>query len=101
LWLSREGGDLGWKPEEEGLAPTGIAYPEFGRDHLAGAVNQPHLVKRILEEGHEISNHGYRHMAFGTHRIIYGSRAHFNTIKEVSEDLGDFMLSSGTGSTIP
>jgi len=63
-------------------------YPEFGQDQLAGAANQPDLIRRILEEGHEISNHGYRHVAFGPRRVIYGSRTHFMTLAEVLEDLG-------------
>ncbi|HHV79235.1 MAG TPA: polysaccharide deacetylase family protein [Firmicutes bacterium] len=62
-------------------------YPEFGQDQLAGVANQPDLVRKILMAGHELSNHGYRHMAFGPQPIIYGSRAYFRTIEEVITDL--------------
>ncbi len=62
-------------------------YPQFGIDSLAGAANQKELVNKILSQGHEISNHGYRHVAFGPERIIYNSRAHFSTKEQVLEDL--------------
>ena len=39
-------------------------YPEFGKDKLAGAKNQPELVRAILEGGHELSNHGSTHRLF-------------------------------------
>lgn len=62
-------------------------YPQFGQDSLAGAANQKDLVRKILENGHEISNHGYRHVAFGPERIVYGSRAHFTGRDQVLNDL--------------
>ena len=62
-------------------------YPQFEMDHLAGAVNQPELVRRILAEGHEISNHGYAHRLFGPMRAVYGERHHFQNLSEVVDDL--------------
>jgi len=68
-------------PDEEGRLGTALwsgtkfdHYPEFGRDALAGVVNQPDLARRIIAEGHELSNHGYNHIAFGPFRMVYGSR---------------------------
>lgn len=69
-------------PDEEGRLGTALwsgikydHYPEFGRDALAGVVNQPALARRIIAEGHELCNHGYNHIAFGPFRMVYGSRS--------------------------
>lgn len=83
-------------PDEEG-APgdftwSGVAfdhYPVFGKDELAGAKNQPDLIRRIITDGHEIANHGSTHRLFGKMRSIYKSRHHFNTLAEVVDDLDD------------
>ncbi|MGM9522703.1 MAG: polysaccharide deacetylase family protein [Oscillospiraceae bacterium] len=64
-------------------------YPEFGKDELAGAKNQPELIKKILGGGHEISNHGSTHRLFGKMRAVYGARKHFDTLGEVIADLQD------------
>ncbi len=68
----------------------GIAYdhyPDFGMDELAGVKNRPELVRRILDEGHELTNHGWRHILFGKSPIVYGNRKSFDGIKEVIDDL--------------
>ncbi|HHW67118.1 MAG TPA: polysaccharide deacetylase family protein [Epulopiscium sp.] len=62
-------------------------YPQYGKDQYAGAKNQGDLVRALIENGHEISNHGYRHVLFGRNNIVYGSREHFSNIQEVVEDL--------------
>lgn len=62
-------------------------YPEFGQDHLAGVVNQPALVRRLLAEGHELANHGYRHIAFGPPPWPYRARAYLPHFAAVVEDL--------------
>ncbi len=62
-------------------------YPDINRDTEAGAKNRPELIKRIIDGGHEISNHGYRHVLFGHLKLVYGARAHFDTIHEVVEDM--------------
>ena len=62
-------------------------YPCFGEDSLAGAVNQPELVQRILVEGHEITNHSYSHRLFGPKKVLYGSRQPLQSMDEVLEDL--------------
>lgn len=62
-------------------------YPSFGEDAHAGAANQPVLIDRLIKGGHELSNHGYRHVLFGPNKLIYGSRYHFRTLDEVVGDL--------------
>lgn len=70
-------------PDAEGKLGTALwsgvkfdHYPELGQDRLAGVVNQPDLTRRILAEGHELSNHGYNHVAFGPFKMVYGSRSY-------------------------
>ena len=62
-------------------------YPCYGKDSLAGAVNQRELVSRIMAEGHEVSNHGYTHRLFGPMRAVYGKRRHFENLGQVTGDL--------------
>ncbi len=62
-------------------------YPDFGKDNLGGIKNCPELVKRILDGGHEISNHSYFHRIWGAKPLIYGKRKHLNGIDEVMADL--------------
>ncbi len=62
-------------------------YPDINRDSDAGAKNRSELIERILEGGHEITNHGYRHILFGHLKLVYGARACFENIHEVCADL--------------
>ncbi len=62
-------------------------YPDINQDIHAGAKNRPELIERILAGGHEITNHGYRHILFGHLKLVYGARACFNNIHEVVEDI--------------
>ncbi len=62
-------------------------YPQFGKDKFAGAANQPGLIDKLIAGGHELSNHGYRHVLFGPNKMVYGSRHHFENIGEVTGDL--------------
>lgn len=62
-------------------------YPDFGNDKLAGVKNQTELARLIINGGHEVSNHGYRHVLFGPMRLVYGGRDHFKSLDEVVEDL--------------
>ncbi len=62
-------------------------YPDINKDSHAGAKNRPELISRILEGGHEITNHGYRHILFGHLKLIYGARACFSNIHEVIDDI--------------
>lgn len=61
-------------------------YPEFGKDVLAGAANQKDLLRKVVNAGHEVANHGFRHLAFGPERFVYRGRAHFSCIDEVVSD---------------
>lgn len=81
-------------PDEEGkpgdFSWSGVQYdhyPQYGQDQLAGAANRPELVKRILEGGHEITNHSYVHRLFGPQKAVYAGRHHFQNLDEVVEDL--------------
>ncbi|MGB7603853.1 MAG: polysaccharide deacetylase family protein [Lutisporaceae bacterium] len=62
-------------------------YPDFHNDKLAGVKNQTELARLIISRGHEVSNHGYRHVLFGPMRLVYGRRDHFKNLDEVVEDL--------------
>lgn len=62
-------------------------YPDFGQDALGGALKHSKLLKQIIEQGHEIANHGYEHILFGKMAVVYGKRAYFHSIEEVVSDL--------------
>ena len=62
-------------------------YPDIECDRMGGAVNAPQIVERMLREGHELANHGYRHVIFGKKAFVYGGREHLGSIDEVIEDL--------------
>jgi hypothetical protein len=56
-------------PDREGRPGTALwsgviydHYPLFGQDSLAGVANQRDLARRILDEGHELTNHGNTHV---------------------------------------
>lgn len=62
-------------------------YPDFAKDELGGAVHQPLLIQEILKGGHELTNHGYRHILFGRQPLVYGRRENLKSLAEVTEDL--------------
>ncbi|GAU78039.1 polysaccharide deacetylase family protein [Fusibacter sp. 3D3] len=62
-------------------------YPDFEKDPFAGILNQPELGERILKRGHEMANHGGRHVIFGPMRLIYDSRVSLSSLERVLEDL--------------
>lgn len=62
-------------------------YPQFGKDQYAGVKNQRELIQLLLKNGHEISNHGYKHVLFGKNNIVYSKRDYFSNIDEVVSDL--------------
>lgn len=81
-------------PDQAGPTGTfnwgGVAYdhyPDFEKDALAGVKNQPDLTRRIVDEGHELTSHGWRHILFGRNRIVYGKRKCFEGLSQVIEDL--------------
>jgi len=62
-------------------------YPDFEMDHLAGAVNQPQLIQKIMQSGHALTNHGYHHILYGPINYVYRQRETYHNIYEVVEDL--------------
>lgn len=62
-------------------------YPEYGRDDWAGVLAQPALARRLVDEGHELSNHGFTHLAFGPSLYGNGSRAYLPGLDAVIADL--------------
>lgn len=62
-------------------------YPEFGQDKKGGAANCPRLIDRILNEGHQITNHGYRHIIFGKKPYVYGKRQFQGDLDAVVADM--------------
>ena len=96
-------------PDEAGKVGTPLwggtrfdHYPDFGRDTCGGALHQMELVKRMLREGHSLSNHGYRHIIFGKKPFVYGKRSSLGDIDKVLADqkaLHDLILKE-TGCTV-
>ena len=78
-------------PGKEGSASWGGVkfdhYPDFKKDADGGAVHCPELVQRILDGGHEITSHTYRHVLYGPKPLVYGGRHPFDTLDEVIDDL--------------
>ncbi len=62
-------------------------YPDINQDERGGAAHNQRLMKRILDEGHQVTNHGYRHVLFGKKPFVYGKREHFTSLEQVVEDL--------------
>ena len=62
-------------------------YPDIKCDDKGGAVACEWLVRRMLDEGHELANHGYRHVLFGRKSFVYGAREYLKSIDEVTADL--------------
>lgn len=62
-------------------------YPEFDQDKKGGAANCPRLIGRILNEGHQITNHGYRHIIFGKKPYVYGKRQFQGDLDAVVADM--------------
>ena len=62
-------------------------YPDIQQDAKGGAVHCERLIQRMLDEDHQITNHGYRHILFGKKAVVYGSRVHYGTVSRVVADL--------------
>lgn len=81
-------------PDVKGAVGTpawgGVAYdhyPAFGQDERGGAAHCPRLVERMIREGHQITNHGYRHVLFGKKSFVYGKRRTLGSLETVLDDL--------------
>ena len=72
------------KPGKEGSASWGGIrydhYPDIHKDADGGAVHCPELVQRILDGGHEITSHTYRHVLYGPKPLVYGGRQPFENL---------------------
>lgn len=62
-------------------------YPDIHCDDKGGAKHNDRLIRRILEEGHEITNHSYRHIIFGKKPFVYGARKYLSGLDAAVEDL--------------
>ena len=62
-------------------------YPDLGCDDKGGAVHNERLIRRILAEGHQITNHGYRHIIFGKKPFVYGAREYLGSVDKAVDDL--------------
>lgn len=62
-------------------------YPDIHRDDKGGVVHNDRLIRRMLEEGHQITSHGYRHIIFGKKNVVYGKRAVLGSMDKAVEDL--------------
>ncbi len=62
-------------------------YPDFGQDAHGGAAHCERLIRRILDEGHQLTNHGYRHILFGKKPFVYGARAYLGSLDAAVADL--------------
>jgi len=79
------------EPGSEGTSAWGGIkydhYPDINKDECGGALHCPELVQRMIDGGHQLSNHGYVHRIFGAKNVVYGKRVSFNNVDEVIEDL--------------
>jgi len=62
-------------------------YPDLNQDRFGGAEHNDRLIRRMLEEGHQITNHGYRHIIFGKKPFVYGKREYLGDFDKAVEDL--------------
>jgi peptidoglycan/xylan/chitin deacetylase (PgdA/CDA1 family) len=62
-------------------------YPDIHCDDKGGAEHNDRLIRRILAEGHQITNHGYRHIIFGKKPFVYGARVYLGSVDKAVEDL--------------
>lgn len=62
-------------------------YPDLNCDDKGGAVHNDRLIRRMLNEGHQITNHGYRHIIFGKKPFVYGKREFLEGFDAAVEDL--------------
>ena len=62
-------------------------YPSFGKDALAGAVNCPEIIEKILSRGHQLTNHTYSHVLYGKKNVIYSKRHALSSFADARDDL--------------
>ncbi len=81
-------------PDKRGRLGTtnwgGVAYdhyPDFGRDEHGGALHCERIIRRMIDEGHQITNHSYRHLIYGRENIIYRKRRSLDSFDAAVADL--------------
>ena len=62
-------------------------YPDIHQDSHGGALRNDRLIGRIMHEGHQITNHGYRHIIFGKKPFVYGNREYLGSFDLAAHDL--------------
>ena len=62
-------------------------YPDIGKDDKGGVVHNDRLVRRMLDEGHQITSHSYRHIIFGRKAYVYGRRISLGSMETALSDL--------------
>ena len=70
-------------------------YPDINCDNMGGALCSDKYIRRMIDSGHTLSNHGYKHIIFGKKPFVYGAREHFRGIDEVIADtkaLNDYII---------
>lgn len=70
-------------------------YPDIDKDGLGGAVHNDRLIRRMIDEGHQISSHSYRHIIYGKKNYVYNGRVFLGSLDAAVEDLrrlDSFML---------
>lgn len=62
-------------------------YPKMNADNLGGAAAAGKIIDKIIAEGHQITNHSYRHLLFGPKKFVYSKREYFENLDAVIGDL--------------
>ena len=62
-------------------------YPDIHCDVHGGANHCDRLIRRMIDEGHQITNHGYRHVIFGKKPFVYGKRVSLDSLDAAVADL--------------
>ena len=81
-------------PDRRGRLGTtnwgGVAYdhyPDFGQDEHGGALHCQRLIRRMIDEGHQITNHSYCHRIFGREAVVYRRRRCLGSFDAAVADL--------------
>ena len=62
-------------------------YPDINADAKGGALRQERLIHRMIEGGHQITNHCYQHIIFGKKPFVYGKRFYLGEYGKAYEDI--------------
>ena len=62
-------------------------YPDIHADEKGGALRKERLIQRMIDGGHQISNHCYRHIIFGKKPFVYGKRVYLGEYSKAYEDI--------------